>query len=42
MDNVVNLAQELGYIKFPKGSYVELNKANNIPDSEMVIITTGS
>ena len=42
MDNVVNLAQELGYIKFPKGSYVELNKANNIPDNEMVIITTGS
>ena len=42
MDNVVNLAQELGYINFPKGSYVELNKANNIPDSEMVIITTGS
>lgn len=42
MDNVVHLAQELGYIKFPKGSYVELNKANNIPDNEMVIITTGS
>ncbi|MDY6038080.1 MAG: ribonuclease J [Eubacterium sp.] len=42
MDNVVNLAQELGYIKFPKGSYIELNKANNIPDNEMVIITTGS
>lgn len=42
MDNVVNLAQELGYIKFPKGSYVELNKANNIPDNKMVIITTGS
>ncbi len=39
---VLNLAQELGYIKFPKGSYVELNKANNIPDNEMVIITTGS
>ena len=42
MDNVVHLAQELGYIKFPKGSHVELNKANNIPDNEMVIITTGS
>lgn len=42
MDNVVHLAQELGYIKFPKGSYVELNKANNIPDNKMVIITTGS
>lgn len=42
MENVVKLAQELGYLKIPRGSYVELNKAKNIPDSHMVIITTGS
>ncbi len=42
MENVVKLAVELGYLKFPAGSYVELNKTRNIPDSELVIITTGS
>lgn len=42
MENVVKIAQELGYLEVPKGAYVELNKSANIPDSEMVIITTGS
>lgn len=42
MENVVKIAQELGYLDIPKGTYVELNKSNNIPDDEMVIITTGS
>lgn len=42
MDNVVNLASELGYLHFPAGTYVELNKTKHIPDNELVIITTGS
>ncbi len=42
MENVVNLAIELGYLHFPKNAYVELNKANSVPDKELVIITTGS
>ncbi|MGN0659818.1 MAG: ribonuclease J [Emergencia sp.] len=42
MDNVVTLATELGYLHFPAGAYVELNKTKNIPDSQLVIITTGS
>ncbi len=42
MDNVVNLAIELGYLQLPAGIYVELNKTKNIPDSQLVIITTGS
>ena len=42
MENVVKLAVELGYLKLPAGSYVELNKTKNIPDNKMVIITTGS
>lgn len=42
MDNVVTLASELGYLHFPAGSYVDLNKTKNIPDNELVIITTGS
>ena len=42
MDNVVNLATELGYLHIPAGTYVELNKTRHIPDNELVIITTGS
>ncbi len=39
---MVNLAIELGYLQLPAGIYVELNKTKNIPDSQLVIITTGS
>lgn len=42
MENVVALAVELGYLHIPVGAYVELNKTRNIPDNELVIITTGS
>ena len=42
MENVVALAIELGYLKIPAGTYVDLNKTKNIPDNELVIITTGS
>lgn len=42
MVNVVELATELGYMKIPANMLVDLNKANNIPDREMVVITTGS
>ncbi len=42
MENVVRLASELGYLNIPEGAYVDLKKAKNIPDKELVIITTGS
>lgn len=42
MDNVVNLAIDLGYLELPAGIYVDLNKTKNIPDSQLVIVTTGS
>ncbi len=42
MENVVTLAQELGYLKIPANTYVELAKSNMFPDDKMVIITTGS
>lgn len=42
MENVVKLAVELGYLKYPAGSFVEMNKMQNIPDRELVVITTGS
>lgn len=42
MVNVVDLAQELGYIKIPANVLVDINKIRNIPDKDLVIITTGS
>ena len=42
MVNVVELAQELGYISIPANVLVDLNKTKNIPDKELVVITTGS
>ncbi|MGI6177774.1 MAG: RNase J family beta-CASP ribonuclease [Eubacterium sp.] len=42
MEKIVTLAQELGYLKIPRGSYVELDEAKNLKDDKIVIITTGS
>lgn len=42
MVNVVELAQSLGYINIPANVLVDLNKTKNIPDKELVVITTGS
>ena len=42
MVNVANLAVELGYLKIPANVLVDINKTKNIPDKELVIITTGS
>ncbi len=42
MEKVVNLAQELGYIKVPRGAYVDLAQMDMFSDNKMVIITTGS
>lgn len=42
MVNVVNLSVELGYLKIPANVLVDINKTKNIPDKELVIITTGS
>jgi ribonuclease J len=42
MVNVVKLAMELGYLKVPANVIIDINKTKNIPDKELVIITTGS
>jgi ribonuclease J len=42
MINVANLAVELGYLKIPENVLVDINKIKNIPDKELLIITTGS
>ena len=42
MENVLRVATELGYIRFPKNTVVELNALNKLPPNQQVIITTGS
>ena len=42
MEAVVELARSLGYIRIPDSKLIDLDKARNIPDKEMVILTTGS
>jgi ribonuclease J len=42
MERVVNIASELGYLDIPEGTLVNIRSAKNIPDDQLVIITTGS
>jgi ribonuclease J len=42
MEKVADLAQQMGYLKIPAGSLVDLKSTRNLPDKEVVIITTGS
>lgn len=42
MENMVAIAQELGYLTVPANTLVDIKKIKNIPDSKLVIITTGS
>ncbi|MCQ2550892.1 MAG: ribonuclease J [Clostridia bacterium] len=42
MENVVKLAQELGYLDIPAGTLIDIRKANTYPDKQLVIVTTGS
>src|SRR5690606_18886265 len=37
MINVVNIAKDIGYLKIPDKTLVDINKAKNIKDSELVI-----
>ncbi|MDD2443496.1 MAG: ribonuclease J [Desulfotomaculaceae bacterium] len=42
MINVINVANELGYMDIPDGLLVELDEANRLPRNKVVILTTGS
>ena len=42
MENVMKVATELGYIKPPKNTLMDLNRVKSLPLKEQVIITTGS
>ncbi len=42
MINVINKAQELGYINIPDGTLIDIDQLKNYPDNQIVLITTGS
>jgi len=42
MENVLKVAQELGYIKVPAGMIVDLASVKSLPKNKVVIVSTGS
>ncbi len=42
MENMLKVAQELGYIKVPAGTIVELGAVKSLPKNKVVIVSTGS
>ena len=42
MENVLQVAQELGYIKVPAGTIVELGAIKSLPANKVVSVSTGS
>ena len=42
MENIMKVSTELGYMKVPKGTLMELNKLQQLPARQQVIVTTGS
>ena len=42
MENVLRVAQELGYIKVPANTLVELAATKSLPKNKVVIVSTGS
>ncbi len=42
MENMVDIASDLGYLNIPANTLVDLKKIKNVNDSELVVITTGS
>ena len=42
MENIMKVATELGYMKVPKNTVVDINKIKGLPLEKQVIITTGS
>ena len=42
MENMLKVAQELGYIKIPAGAIVDLNAVKSLPKNKVVIVSTGS
>lgn len=42
MENVVNVALELGYLNVPKNTLIELHQIDNYPANRVTVITTGT
>lgn len=42
MVTIIGLAQELGCIKIPKGTLIDIEELKNYPENKTVLITTGS
>lgn len=42
MENNILTASELGFLKIPEGTLVELRQISHLPDSQVVVICTGS
>ena len=43
MENVIQIARELGYLKsIPESAFVDIKTITNIPDRNLLILTTGS
>ncbi len=42
MVNIINTAQELGYIKIPDNTLIDIDRMKDYPDTQVVLVTTGS
>ena len=42
MVNIITVAQELGYIRIPDNTLIDIEQLKNYPDEKTVLITTGS
>ncbi len=42
MENMLKVAQELGYLKIPAGTLVDLGATKSLPKNKVVIVSTGS
>ena len=42
MENIMKVSTDLGYIKVPKNTLMELNRLKSLPPQQQVIVTTGS
>lgn len=42
MEKNIQIAMELGYLKVPEGLLVDLHRIGNIPDDQLVVLSTGA
>ena len=42
MENIMRVSTELGYMKVPKNTLMDINKIKGLPKNKQVIVTTGS